>query len=61
MIHRMVTKDELLLRVERLKAQLSTPNEPEEREIIVRLISAPFDLADATYPELRRSGVYGNC
>jgi hypothetical protein len=48
----MVNKDELLLRIERLKMRLNASADQEEREIIARLIWALLELIDATYPDV---------
>jgi hypothetical protein len=53
MVRIMVSKDELLLRVERLKMRLNASEDPEEREIIARMILAVLDLIEVTYPAVK--------
>lgn len=48
----MITKDELLLRIERLKVRLIVSTGQEEREIIPRLIWALIELGGAIDPEV---------
>jgi hypothetical protein len=61
MILGMVTRDELLLRVERMKARCAASDDPQEREIILRLICALLELAEAAYPDFRGAAASGSC
>jgi len=52
MMGAMVTKKELFLRVERLKAWRAASNDRQEREVLVRLICALLELANTVHPDL---------
>jgi hypothetical protein len=47
----MVSKEELLLRVERFKARLGASEDQGERDIIARLIWALLESAEAVQPD----------